>query len=339
VHGYEYLNFATEDTRIAAPEPRSLARFMEAEDVYPDGFRTIALPYRRLPWPESWSHYTATQSERKVGPIHEFYDATSAELLVYRVGMAAAKYYKETIERQRRGRPASLQDDPRSCGGYLVWKLHDSWPQIYSAKVDYFLEPLIPYYAIRRAFSPVLVSIEVSTRIRVWIVNDTGDPIAGTLVIRDYSLLGGSSRHATEVSVAAGPDASVCVLDLTDWGTLDRRTAIGATLTGTDGQTLATAGEYLDIERNLPFPDATLRLACHGDSVEISSDMVARSVVLTGSDGGDEFGWRFEDNYFDLVPGVTRRVRVLGRHNHGTVTARALYSSQATSIEYSSEKS
>ena len=41
VPGYDYLNFASEDTRIAAPVLHSLQRFMKPEDIWPDDYSPV----------------------------------------------------------------------------------------------------------------------------------------------------------------------------------------------------------------------------------------------------------------------------------------------------------
>jgi hypothetical protein len=66
----------------------------------------------------------------------------------------------------------------------------------------------------------------------------------------------------------------------------------------------------------------------------METDRFARSIVLEGDDEGDEFGWLFEDNWFDLVPGERRAVRVLGRHERGRITARAWYSPHRTTVDW-----
>jgi hypothetical protein len=38
-----YLNFASEDTRIAAPVVHSLRRFMKPGDIWPTGYSTLSL--------------------------------------------------------------------------------------------------------------------------------------------------------------------------------------------------------------------------------------------------------------------------------------------------------
>jgi len=57
-------------------------------------------------------------------------------------------------------------------------------------------------------------------------------------------------------------------------------------------------------------------------------------VTLEGDASGDAFGWFFEDNYFDLMPGEVKVVRVLGSHTQGRVTAKAWYSPHVTAVDF-----
>ena len=66
----------------------------------------------------------------------------------------------------------------------------------------------------------------------------------------------------------------------------------------------------------------------------ITTDRFARSVVLEGDAEGDAFGWFFEDNWFDLLPGERKVVRILGEHQRGRITARAWYSPHETTIDW-----
>jgi len=67
----------------------------------------------------------------------------------------------------------------------------------------------------------------------------------------------------------------------------------------------------------------------------ITSDKFVRTVTLEVDANGDPFGWFFEDNYFDLLPGETKTVRILGRHRRGRIAARAWYSPQVTTFDWS----
>lgn len=85
----------------------------------------------------------------------------------------------------------------------------------------------------------------------------------------------------------------------------------------------------------MQFPNARLELRVEDGVLQITSDQFARAVHLSGDADGDEFGWFFEDNYFDLMPGVPKTVRVLGQHSHGQVTAKAYYSPHETTVSWS----
>ena len=82
------------------------------------------------------------------------------------------------------------------------------------------------------------------------------------------------------------------------------------------------------------FPDARLSLRQEGDEIVVATDRFAHCVELTGDDDGDEFGWFFEDNYFNLLPFEEKRVRVMGRHDSGEIFARAHYAEQGARLHY-----
>ena len=336
VPGYDDLVFASEDTRVSAPPLHSLARFMAPEDLWPADYTSIQTHGNRHPWPESWLRYTTSTSWRKTGPVEQYFDATSPAENIYRLGMASGQYYRETIERQRRGRPSGAASSARACGGYLVWKFNDSWPQIYSGKIDYFLEPYIAYYAIRRAYSPIHLSLDVGTYVWLWLVNDSPETVSATATVQLFHLYQNAVVKEIQRDVKVGPDASqeILRLDQAGIGTFHRDHILHATLTGREGGVIARAVALADIERNVIFPEAKLEMHQDGDTVCISADQFARSVSLEGDAEGNPFGWFFDDNWFDLMPSETKRVRVLGCHRSGRISARPWYSPHAAVIDW-----
>ncbi len=336
VPGYDYLNFASEDTRIAAPVVHSLKRFIKAEHLWPAGYSTLSLHGNKLPFPESWMPYTTSESWKKTGPVEQFYDATDLPGLVYRLGMAEGVYYQDTVERQRRGRPAEEESDRRNCGGYLVWKYNDSWPQIYAAKVDFFLEPYHAYYTLRRAYEPVMLSFDIDTFIHLWAINDSTAPVSGTVKIQLYHLEQNVFRKeiVREVTVPPGKSQVVVRLDQAGIRAFRREHILFATLTDSSGKVLARTNALADIERRLAFPDAKLDVKVVDGALEITTDKFARAVTLEGDAAGDAFGWFFEDNYFDLLPGEKKVVRILGDHAKGRINAKAWYSPHTATVDW-----
>jgi len=336
VPGYDYLNFASEDTRIAAPVVHSLKRFIKPEHLWPEGYSTLYLHGNKYPFPQTWLPYTTAESWKKTGPVEQFYDATDLAGLVYRLGMAEGLYYQATIERQRRGRPAEEASDRRCCGGYLVWKFNDSWPQIYSAKVDFFLEPYHAYFALRRAFAPVILSFDIGTFIYLWVVNDSTETVTGRVTIQLYHLERCEFRKeiVREVTIAPGKSEVIVRLDQAGIRAFRKEHILFAMLLDRSGKVLARANAFADIERRLTFPEAKLDVRVDNGLLRITTDKFARAVHLEGDANGDPFGWFFEDNYFDLFPGETKTVRVLGHHAEGRVTARAWYTPHSTTVNW-----
>ncbi len=336
VPGYDYLNFASEDTRIACPTLNSMEKFMLPEEICPKGYTTLALHGNVNPYPETWRMFTAAESWKKTGPVEQFYDATDAASLANRIGMAEGVYYRDVVERQRRGRPAEENSDRRCCGGYIVWKYNDSWVSIYSAKVDYFLEPYHVYYTLRAAYAPVILSFDIGTYIYLWAVNDSTKPISGTVKIQLYHLQACEFRKEIVREITLAPGKSMVVVRMDEAGirAFRREHVMFAELKDKEGKVIARTNALADIERRCIFPDAKLDVKVEGNSLVITTDKFARNINLNGNANSEKLGWFFEDNYFDLFPGETKVVRVLGRHTKGAITAKPWYSEFTTKLDW-----
>jgi hypothetical protein len=218
----------------------------------------------------------------------------------------------------------------------LVWKFNDSWPQIYSAKVDFFLEPYHAYYALRRAFAPMLLSFDIGTFIYLWVVNDITETVTGTVKIQLHHLERCEFRKeiVREVTVPPGKSKVVVRLDQAGIRAFRKEHILFATITDKSGRVLARANAFADIERRLTFPEAKLEVRVANGALVITTDKFARAVHLEGDADGDAFGWFFEDNYFDLLPGEKKVVRVLGTHRRGRITAKPWYSPHTTAVNW-----
>jgi hypothetical protein len=229
---------------------------------------------------------------------------------------------RDRVERARRGVPDGTADGNRRCWGNLVWRLNDSWPMIYGSVVDYFLEPKIAHYFLRRAYEPVLVSFEKTPdRINVWVINDSPRPVSGTLVVQRLDFAGKAlGKLQAKVSVKPG-EARRC-LNTTDLGEISLRSQfLHATYAGHESTCLLIGERYLHL------PPAHLTVRRDGNSVEITTDLFSRQVTLefTGVTGAV-----FEDNFFDLLPGRRRTINVMNDAGGHTLTFRALNAEPVT---------
>jgi beta-mannosidase len=328
-HDYTTINFApeasvplfvTEMLRASTPTLTSMKRFLSDEELWPHGFDPAIRKPGEPAWPPAWTyHSTGIATWDRVGTIENYCDPASAEDLVRVIGTAHGEYLQQRIERERRGIPDGAPAGNRRCWGNIVWRFNDSFPIIYSSVVDYYLDPKIAYYFMRRAYEPVLVCFErTPDRIHVWVVNDSPQTVSGPLVVQrmnfDGKPQGSQGKLQAEVTVKPG-EARRC-LDLSDFGEISLRTQFLHARFAAHEATALLIGE-----RYLHLPAAHLTARQVADGIEITTDAFARQVSLQFDEVS---GALFEDNYFDLLPGQGRTIRVLNSARGTRLTVKAL---------------
>ena len=308
--------FASEIGRVSAPSATSMRRFLSEEELWPAGYDARIRTPGKPAWPEMWQYRSVNGSWDKIGRIEEFCDPTTPEDLVRVLGAAHGQYLQRRVERERRGVPDGQPDGARRCWGNTIWRLNDSWPIIYWSAIDYYLEPKIPYYFLRRAYEPVLVCFErTNDRIAAWIVNDSPKAAAGKLTVKHMGF-DGRVRGELSCDVELKPGQSRRCLDVTDFGPVNLRGEFLRATFGEQSVTYLLRGErYL----HLPKPALTVR---HVDgAVEIATDVFARQVTL---EAPGKTGAVFEDNFFDLAPGQKRTIRLVDTAGGSQVSIRAV---------------
>jgi hypothetical protein len=329
IPGNQWPNFLSETIRLTVPLRKTLERHLGA-DVWPaEGFDGRRRHWKEVPLPPAWLRMAIGASNpggiaSRLAPMWDLYEHDGTlDGLLYRLGAAAERYIRTTVERYRRGRPSDDLRGPRRTQGHLWWKFNDTWPLIYASLIDDLGEPNMAYYAMARAYRPIQVSIEVGDQVTAWVVNDTGRKVRGTLHLHQLDDRAGRPQASLSATVDLAPGASAPVIDARALGMLWINNPLAAQLVDEHGEELAYTIDWLVPERERWYPDATLTLTREGDDVLVGTSHLARCIELTGDAHGDAFGWDFSDNFFDLVAGRTHRIRLLGRHRHGTITARA----------------
>lgn len=330
--GENYASYFSENIRTFTPELKSLKRFIPAEGLWPDDYKDQT-PYGvTKPMPPAWMARTINHMEEKTGPYELFFDAIDPESLVYKINAAAAYDIKRIICFSRRGKPFYDSEGERKTNGHMIWKLNTAWPQIYCAYIDYYLEPGQPYYTLKRAYSPIHISFEVQDHVYLWGVNDTCGHVNGEITLEIYDLESETYTVRTVFPASILSGESSILKNLDDLGQYPLTCVLHAVLRDMQGNELVSDFQYLKPEKRLTFPDANLTLALDGNgALMVTADRFARCVEISGDDNGDAFGWHFEDNYFDMMPGETRHIRILGKHRQGMVTAKAHYARQSAS--------
>ena len=334
----EYPNFLSENIRTAPPVKHSLKKMIRGELWTADTDVRVTEPDQGI-MPANWrqrSHLAAC-GERKSGDYWEYYDAKDVDSMLYRFGASYGAAIRRIGEQVRIGSRNPMDFETRSKG-YIVCKLLDTWPKVFCAVIDYFQEGYIPYYATKRMMEPVMVCFARDENIRLYAVNDSAEDFSGAVEMGIYDLrreifIG---RELLDVSVKQGE--CVEITDLDRYLFFSANSVLYARMMDCDGSDVYTCIDYVDIERHLPFSEPELSAGINGDILTVSAQHFARCVEITGDCDGDCFGWLFEDNYFDLMPGMVKKVRILGKHRRGIIRVKAQYSEKMNEVIYGEDR-
>lgn len=328
----DYPNFISEHIRTSPPVLHSLKRMIHGavweknENGQVKGISPIRCASDNI-MPENWlerSHPGASP-QRKTASYWEFYDSEEPDEFIYRFGAAYGKEILRYAGQVRIGSREPTEFVNRSKG-YFACKLVDTWPKIYCAPIDFFQEGYIPYYSLKRAFEPVSLWFQKEESIRLWCVNDTAQAVEreikfGLLNLKSEQII---KMKTKKVRVPQGE--AVLVHDLADFCFFSKDTVLFAESNGiSEEHAREICIDYVDIERHLDFKDPQLQVWTDGNNLWIRASHFARNIEILGEQNGDPFGWLFEDNYFDLLPGQKKRVRVLGNKAYGTLTIKPRY--------------
>ena len=331
-----YPNFVSECIRTAPPVKHSLRRFVRGE-LWPKGYDGKFRHENTFPFPDNWADRTChrVRGEIKTGPYWEFYDADNEDQLIYRFAAAYGKDLRKELEQVRMGSRDGGVPQSRRSKGFLSCKLLDTWPKVYCAVIDFFQEGFIPYYTTLRGMQPLLLCFDRQDSIRLWLCNDSGDPFSGHVKLGLYSLTAEKFVAAENIPISMGQGESGIIRDLAEVLLFfPKETLLTAQLFDVSGKLITYSVDYVTEERRLKFPDTSLRAELQNGTLSITTDRFARCVEILGERDGDPFGWLFSDNYFDLLPGITKKVRITDGPERGTISLKPHYSREAATVQY-----
>lgn len=310
--------FASEVCMVSPPTLPSMKRYLTDDEIWPPGFAFRVKVPGEIAWPPEWEYHSTGQAWEKLGRIQDYCEPNNAAELIRILGTAHGDYLQELSERFRRGTSDGTPDGNRRCWGTMPWRLNDPWPMMYMSVVDYYNQPKIAYYFLRRAYAPVLVSWEkTADHNSVWVVNDGPQPVSGELLVRRLDFAG-NVRAQKSVQVEIQPGQSLRVTDTDSLGEIVRRSELlAATFAGQTAICLLAPERFLKLSQHQP----KLTVSRVPGGIRVSTDKFARQVTL---EIPGDLQAVFEDNYFDLLPGESRTVRLLQATEGGKVRVSAV---------------
>ena len=200
--------------------------------------------------------------------------------------------------------------------GLLLWMSHPAWHSTVWQTYDYDLDVNGAYFGARKGCEPVHVQADPGTW-RVRAVNHTAAAIAGaTITARRYDLagrqLGATQRQPVDVGASSGTAAFVLEPDPgLHLARLELRDVRGRLLSENTYLRYAEAGDMRALNSLAPAR-LDVRWAGGVATVRNRGGVVAALVRVSARDGAGQriLPARYDDNYFWLLPGETRRVAV-----------------------------
>lgn len=232
-----------------------------------------------------------------------YWPARDFQTFLYMSHVLQGDAIKTAIEAHRRDMPY--------CWGSLFWQHNDCWPVASWASRDYYGRWKAQHYFSRPAFDQILVSpYAVDDKLDVYVVSDRRTAVKGHLEVVVMKMDGTPVANASRKVTLKPNSSSVCYTAQIPalLRGVSRNEVIVRTVFTTGDRAYENIG-FLAPQKELALPYATPQAAFEpiegGYKVTLSSDRFARAVWLA-LDGNEHF----EDNYFDLVPGVSRTVKV-----------------------------
>ncbi len=290
------------------PEYRSVRRYAEESDL-------------QLESPVMLAHQKNGQGNRLIKQYMDMYMNQPKDFpsFLYMSQVLQSDAMTMAIEAHRRRKPY--------CMGTLYWQMNDCWPVASWAGMDYFGRWKALQYAAKRSFRDLSLSIDGTQegKLDFYVISDVLKPVSGIVHIQVLDMNGAVLKEMSEpFAMEPNTSAKVCTA------------AAGQLLQGASARDtfvlarLEASGEMVDTKLHYFVP--VKELALEGPDIEIQEEVgsggtafilqanrLAKQVWISTETEGC-----FSDNFFDLVPGVPRRVQFLARTGDAAAFAPAV---------------
>jgi exo-1,4-beta-D-glucosaminidase len=299
------------------------------------------LPQDHL-WPiDSWWNYHAGGGAFR--DIHIFTEALNAR---YGAATSLEDYARKAQVMAYEGHRAMFEAFGRNkytSTGVIQWMLNNAWPGLIWQLYDWYLRPGGSYFGAKKACEPLHVQYSYDDR-SVVVVNSHYRPFANMKVVARVYNLDMTEKFSRDAQVDLAEDSSTRVVTLPEIGGLSSTYFVSLVLEDPSGDPvgrnfywLSTRPETLDWDKSTwyctptrTFADYTalnslppVDLKATSRTEERGTDRVTTVTVANpgksiafavhlkvkkGAEGGEVLPVLWEDNYFPLLPGESRRI-------------------------------
>lgn len=198
------------------------------------------------------------------------------------------------IEAHRRAKPYNM--------GTLYWQLNDCWPVVSWSSIDYLGNWKAFHYQVKRSFEPVLVSIaETDKSYDVYLISDLLKELKADINFQLIDFKGKVLWKANQSdNIKADVSKKIRSINKSELAQFDLSKAVLKISAEKDTtfEKLFFFNKPKDVK--LSKPEITIR-KISSTEIEVSTDILAKDVYLIGDT-------HFSDNFFDLLPGTSKRI-------------------------------
>lgn len=318
-HNWDVWHGRGDWTHYPENDARFCSEFGFAASCGLAAWETVLAPSDRHPHSPAvkWHDKTRKGYDTYIGYIGLHYpDPQSLEDLVYYSQINQAEALKCGVEHYRRRKG--------HCWGTLFWQFNDCWPVQSWSIVDYLGEPKAAYFATKKFYAPVLISlVREGQTLTAHLTSDLMNDVQGTLTLTLETFEGENLAQANH-AVQVGPNGthSVATFDLAPALGREREAYVHARfLPGADGvpiDNLLLLAEPKDLRLPTPGVSVSVEDVGWGEfQLTISAKRFAPYVWLRRQDDKPLTG--LEDNFFHLRAGDSRTLMISGLDDVETV--------------------
>jgi beta-mannosidase len=198
------------------------------------------------------------------------------------------------IEAHRRAKPYNM--------GTLYWQLNDCWPVVSWSSIDYLGNWKAFHYQAKRIFEPVLVSIaETDKSYDFYLISDLAKGFNADINFELIDFKGKILWKANQSDIInADVSKKIRSINKSDLTQFDLSEAVLKITSEKDTkfEKLYFFNKPKDLK--LLQPEIKIRKISPTE-IEISTDVLAKDIYLIGDT-------HFSDNFFDLLPGTSKRI-------------------------------
>ena len=244
---------------------------------------------------------------------HDFPSPSNFEELVYLSQLTQAEGMAKGILAHRRAKPY--------CMGTLYWQYNDCWPGISWSSIDYYGQWKAFQYYTKRLFAPTIISCQEDNNVINIIA--TTDELKGKKLDLNVELqkFNGEVVWSKNLETEISNSTSATILQLNRKNILENLEPENHFLVVKEKELVLTSYFFEKYKKlNLEDEDVEMRLLqvdsvskdqyFHYELVLFSKTFVKAFAIVGIQD------IKLSDNYFDLFPGVTRRIDIYSRQNN-----------------------